>query len=217
MTSYAELSEPIRILDTYPANGLIHVGANDGYEFKYYKEKGIPNLVGFEPLIQAFVRFHNEEPDILKFHVGWGDVNELKTINVFENDKSSSVLPTIEVEDPEKHEVFKDWNIGQMIPAGQDTIQLMRYEDFMRSKPYNPEDFDVLVIDIQGYELKALQGMGSQLDYFDLLVVECSAVPVYVGEPSAQEVIDWLDKKGFDAMTPPGPHTDILFIRRDDE
>lgn len=209
-------TEPIHYLKEWKPKGVIHVGANDGEEFVYYKNMGVTNLVGFEPLAAPLEKFEKAHPDVLKFQLGWGAVNQQMTIEVTENDKASSTLKRIDVDDWTKHEVFKDWNMGQWPIVGKEQIQIVRYEQFMADfKPYDPADYNFLNMDVQGMEYDALVGMGDQLNYFDALVVECSEKPVFVGEHSAEEVSDWLAGQGFERVTRIMLHGDILFLRKD--
>lgn len=208
--------EPIHILRDWKPRGVIHIGANDGEEFVYYKSMGIKNLCGFEPLKAPYEKFEAAHPDVLKFQIGWGNENKQMRIEVTENDKASSTLPRIEVEDWTQHPVFKDWNMGQWPIVGEEMIQVMRYEQFMADfEPYDPADYNFLNMDVQGMELDALKGMGKQLDNFDALVVECSETPVFIGEHSAAEVSAWLNEQGFEQVTAIGLHSDILFLRKD--
>jgi FkbM family methyltransferase len=207
--------EPIHYLKEWKPRGVIHVGANDGEEFVYYKSMGIENLCGFEPLKKPFRVFQQDHPDVLKFQLGWGLAGGKYGINVTENDKASSILKTVPTDNWEEHPVFKDWNMGQWPVVGREIIEVVKYADFMKGEPYNPEDYNFLNMDIQGMELEALKGMGKQLDYFDALVIECSEQPVYVGEASAHEVEDYLTSQGFVRCSPVKLHNDILFLRKD--
>lgn len=209
--------EPIHYLSEWKPKGVIHVGANDGEEFVYYKSMGIKNLCGFEPLKKPFKQFQIDHPDVLKFQLGWGAASGRYGINVTENDKASSILSVVDIEgDWREHPVFKDWNMGQWPVVGKEIIEVVEYGKWMKKEqPYNPEDYNFLNMDIQGMELIALRGMGKQLDYFDALVIECSEEPVYVGEEPATEVVDWLKGKGFIQASPLKLHGDILFLRED--
>ena len=46
----------------------------------------------------------------------------------------------------------------------------------------------LLKLDVQGFELAALEGCASLLDRFAAIYVECSFVPLYAGQPLADEV-----------------------------
>lgn len=208
--------EPVHYLKYWAPRGVIHVGANDGEEFTYYAAMGIKNLVGFEPLHTPFKKFQKDYPDVLKFEVGWGNENAKCEINVTENDKASSLLMTVPTDDWTTHPVFKDWNMGQWPIVGKDIIEIVKYEDWwLKNQPYDNWDYNFLNMDVQGVELEALEGMGAQLDFFDAVVLELSAEPVYVGEAPAQEVSDWMEARGFERVSPIRPHNDTLFLRKD--
>jgi FkbM family methyltransferase len=55
----------------------------------------------------------------------------------------------------------------------------------------------LLKLDVQGYELHALEGCADLLDGFQYVYVEASFVELYVGQALASEVIAWLLGKGF--------------------
>lgn len=207
--------EPIHILRDWKPRGVIHVGANDGEEFVYYKSMGVQNLMGFEPLRAPYERFGEAHPDVLKYMVGWGAEDAKMTIEVTENDKASSTLPRIEVDNWEEHEVFKDWNMGQWPIVGTEEIQIVRFDNWVEYSKIDLNNYNFINMDIQGMELDGLKGMGDTLDYFDALVIECSEKPVFVGEHSAAEVSAWLAERGFEQVTRTMLHGDILFLRKD--
>ena len=55
----------------------------------------------------------------------------------------------------------------------------------------------LLKLDVQGFELAALDGCASLLDRFAAVYVECSFVPLYAGQPLADEVLAHLRERGF--------------------
>lgn len=55
----------------------------------------------------------------------------------------------------------------------------------------------LLKLDVQGFELQALQGCEDLLAWFDWVYVECSFAELYVGQAFADEVIAWLRERGF--------------------
>ena len=205
--------EPIRILDRYAAKGVIHVGANDGEEFVYYKQRGIQYLMGFEPLTKPYEKMKAAHPEVHAYNIGLSDESALVKIHVTENDKASSTLDIIKVDDYEHHPVFKDWNMGQLPVVDEDTIILQPFNIFVESEGIDVSRYDVLVIDVQGMEYETLEGFGKYLKGFTILVIECSEVPVYVGEKPASAIIRFLKSKGFYQATPTKLHNDILFMK----
>ena len=55
----------------------------------------------------------------------------------------------------------------------------------------------LLKLDVQGYELAALQGCVSLLESFRYVYVEASFVELYVGQALATEVLNFLFSRGF--------------------
>jgi FkbM family methyltransferase len=55
----------------------------------------------------------------------------------------------------------------------------------------------LLKLDVQGFELAALEGCASLLDGFAAVYVECSFVPLYAGQPLADEVLAYLRERSF--------------------
>jgi len=55
----------------------------------------------------------------------------------------------------------------------------------------------LLKIDVQGFELEALQGCASLLGSFQYVYVECSFVELYEGQALAHDVIGYLGEHGF--------------------
>ena len=54
----------------------------------------------------------------------------------------------------------------------------------------------LLKLDVQGFELPALEGCEGVLDRFDWVYVECSFMELYAGQSLADEVIAWLRERG---------------------
>ena len=55
----------------------------------------------------------------------------------------------------------------------------------------------LLKLDVQGFELAALEGCASLLDRFAAVYLECSFVPLYADQPLADEVLAHLREQGF--------------------
>ena len=62
------------------------------------------------------------------------------------------------------------------------------------------QDPALLKLDVQGYELSALQGCGALLDRFRYVYVEASFIELYVGQALASEVVSFLLSRGFRLM-----------------
>jgi hypothetical protein len=100
--------------------------------------------------------------------------------------------------------------------ASEIQVPIIRFDRWVYHHDHviNISAYDTAVTDAQGMELEVLQGLGNLLRGFNFLVVECSATPVYDGEVSAEEVINFLERNGFLRLTDVKEHDDILFRRR---
>jgi len=56
---------------------------------------------------------------------------------------------------------------------------------------------DMLCIDLQGYELPAIQSLGSRLDDVKYIITECSIQSTYDGGTTFVELAEYLGKSGF--------------------
>jgi FkbM family methyltransferase len=210
---YANMHDPVEAhvewLTTsgYQIRGIIHIGANDGQELAWYVTKNYRPILAFEPHPQAFEelkkRYWNHA---LIWNLALGSETGKTRLFVPEDgdtEKSSKykAIPT------EGHE----WT---SVPVNNSVeVPLIRFDVWAYKGGIDLTPFNVVVIDVQGMELEVLQGFGIYLRMFDFLVVECSRVPVYDGEASAQQVIDWLDQADFEPISPIEDHNDIFFRR----
>jgi FkbM family methyltransferase len=56
---------------------------------------------------------------------------------------------------------------------------------------------DILKLDVQGYELEVLKGASLLLQHADVVILECSLVPINKGCPLLAEVVAFMDSRGF--------------------
>src|SRR5881396_935262 len=184
----------------YDITGLIHVGANDGYEVQFYLEMGIKPVLCFEPQKDAYealrTRYAALHPDVRICGKALGNLScsaELKVPNGGTGGSSFLPLPA--------------WDKC----VGIETVPILRFANL--APHLHLELYNCLVVDVQGMELDVLRGMDEHLRAFDFLNIECSEKPIYRGEAWADEVIAYLRRMGFRQETPVQSHDDVLFIR----
>lgn len=106
-------------------------------------------------------------------------------LHVSARDDSSSLLPI---------------GAGQLnaFPGTQEThrerVRVGVLADFLTASLLRPT---LLKIDVQGYELAVLVGAGGSLELVDEIIVECSFVELYTGQPMADAVVCHLRAAGF--------------------
>ncbi len=79
--------------------------------------------------------------------------------------------------------------------VGTQRIRVGRLQEFVTVDDVSQPA--LLKLDVQGFELSALQGCEDLLGCFGWVYVECSFVELYEGQALADEVIAWLRERGF--------------------
>jgi hypothetical protein len=55
-------------------------------------------------------------------------------------------------------------------------------------------------LDVQGFELQVLEGATAVLDSITVIEIELSLAKLYVGQPHALDLANWLRDRGFDLV-----------------
>ena len=101
-------------------------------------------------------------------------------------DDSSSLLPISSLQE----ELFPGTSEVHTVEVRVAPLNsFLRKEDIARPA--------LLKLDVQGFELEALQGCESLLSEFDWIYSECSFVELYSGQKLAADLIEWLSNRGF--------------------
>ena len=133
--------------------GIIHVGGHFGQEIPFYLDQITKNVVVYEPLETCFKQLFDKYGyivDCRKKAVGNINGDIVLNVETANYGQSSSVLK------PKKHleqypEITFDNNEKCKIVKLDSDIQ-------------NPDEFEVLVVDVQGYELEVFKGSINLLD-----------------------------------------------------
>lgn len=196
--------------------GVIHVGANDGYEVEYYLRLGIEHVMCFEPYDLACKAFKEKYKNeiasgkVRLYEFALGDRDETRVLHVAPAGGQGSSLSKVR---PEFDNVSPFMDTAQD-KFGTQNIQVKRFDSFILiNDNINMDDYDCLVVDTQGTELQVLRGFGVYLSYLKYLNIECSEKPVYEEEVPASEVIEYLKGMGYHQDTPIEPHNDIMFTK----
>lgn len=107
------------------------------------------------------------------------------TIHLSARDDSSSLLPIT----ARQNALFPG-----TAEAGTAIIQVTRLSDALPAGEITAPA--LLKLDVQGFELQALEGCEDVLDRFAWVYVECSFMELYAGQAFADAVIAWLRERG---------------------
>lgn len=178
-------SEHKKILKGLTFRHIVDIGANRG-QFALVARECFPyaQIDSFEPLEEARSVFENifSGDKLTKIHpYAIGPSEGKAVIHIAKADDSSSLLPISSLQErlfPGTGE--KETRIIQVLPLEH----TLRPHEIFRPA--------LLKLDVQGYELQALEGCKGLLDSFSHAYVECSFVELYIGQALADEVIAWM-------------------------
>ncbi len=206
---------------------IVDVGAQmlDGEDHIYQPlvASGVPcDIVGFEPLAHRLLERAEKESGacltMLPYAIGDGKTH---TLYINNDDGTSSLYPL----NQEAAEAFAD--LKDLHTVRRERVETRRLDDVLPRRP-----IDFLKLDIQGFELRALEHATEAL--FRTAVVHCETefYPLYLGQPLFPQVHSCLTAQGFEFIdlvkavrnsppTPSGCHqpdrlvfADAVFFRK---
>ena len=169
---------------------VVDIGANRG-QFALAARVCFPEarIVSFEPLggpAAVYRAVFGRDDHAMLVEAAVGPQSGEAEIHLSARDDSSSLLPITAHQD----ELFPGTS-----EAGTAKIRVVRLADVLPAQEVAAPA--LLKLDVQGFELQALEGSEDVLPQFEWVYVECSFVELYAGQAFADEVIAWLRDRGF--------------------
>lgn len=169
---------------------VIDIGANVG-QFSLLARVLFPaaRVHAFEPLAVPAARFKRlfaEDSAVTLHHCAIGPEEHVASMHVAGAIDSSSLLPITAAQ------VAFDAGTAAV---GTEDVTVRRLDTILR-----PADIvrpALLKLDVQGFELSALEGCGELLERFDWIYVEVSFIELYGGQALASEIVEFLHGRGF--------------------
>jgi FkbM family methyltransferase len=175
-------------------NGVIHIGAHYGDEYERFCGVGVTDFLMFEPNPDSF--------NILKGHVGDKDNVTLENIALghIKKDACKMYVETANkgmscsLMKPMKHlEMYPNITFDSTIEVNQTSLDRYFDETDMDIGKYN-----MINIDVQGYELEVFKGAISSLQNIDYIMTEVNLDELYEGCPLMEHLDEFLgDLFGF--------------------
>jgi FkbM family methyltransferase len=171
---------------------IVDIGAQAlDYEDHIYQpllESAIPcRVIGFDPLADRLQeradREKNYDLTLLPYAIGDGDSHTLYINNI---DATSSMYPLNE----DVVRRFEDLSSLQTVRTEE--IATRRLDDVL-----NVDSVDFLKLDIQGYELRALESARQTLSRTAVVHCEVEFLPIYAGQPLFADVQKFMLEQGF--------------------
>ena len=173
--------------------GAIHIGGFVGEELQSYRELGLKNTILFEPQQKLYEIIKDKcENDEQVFNVALGSVSCEK--DLFISDREGGIThgagASSSLMKPKKHLTEHP----EVTFPGVETVQVRRLDEFLKSKDLRAINYNMLNIDVQGYELEVLKGAEAILGCIQLMVVEVNRDEMYEGCPMVEELDEFLEK-----------------------
>jgi FkbM family methyltransferase len=181
------------VLDLLNIDTILDIGANEGQFGKNIRDNNYKGkIISFEPLTSArkkLIHLANQDSRwVIYKQCALGNTNGEIKINISKNSVSSSILKmTKEHSSAEKESIYID---SESVPI----IKLDNLDSSLIDLSLNL----FIKIDTQGYEKEILEGADLTLKKAKGILCELSLVPLYEGQLLWRDIVDKLDKKGFD-------------------
>lgn len=199
-----------QLIDTYHMRikGIIHVGAHFGQEYPLYRDLGIPNIVFIEPCKNAYHKLRHmllekKAKNVITFNVACGadfDTGLMYTEKANMGQSNSLLQPALHAEQY-PHIDFQ----------GRETVDIVRLD----SLNIDIHDYNMLVIDVQGYELKVLRGAVNFLPRIKYICTEVNRAELYKGCAQVTDLDAYLSEYSRVETTWPGnTWGDALYIHK---
>lgn len=170
---------------------IIDAGANIGFmTFQFRKRFSQADVYCFEPnpnVFNVLVNNYKGDSRVHCFPYGVGDADREQAFNINANTGTSSFLDAADY-----HRSHQAINL-----LGSHVVQMISLDEFVKKNSI--DRIDILKLDIEGYELMALQGAKSLLkdQKIDVIYTEVNIVGSYVGQVLFHDITGYLKEYGY--------------------
>ena len=178
------------MINTYDLNirGVIHIGAHYGQEYELYRKYGIRNMLFFEPVKDNYKELVKHLPKndicIKTYNLALG--NKIGTgtmyIEKVKGQSCSLLAPKTHLE-LSPHIIFTD----------KELVKITKLDNIK----FNRNRFNMINIDVQGYELEVFRGSVETLKHIDIIYSEVNFEEVYENCCRIEQLDEFLNGFGF--------------------
>ena len=157
--------------------GVIHIGAHYGEEYRIYSECGIKNMIFFEPVQANYKILIESLPENTRtYNIALGNERGVREmyIETVNTGQSCSLL------EPGTH-------LSSYPGIKFDTKEIVKM-DKLDNIPFNRTIYNMINIDVQGYELEVFKGAIETLKSIDIIYTEVNRDEVYKNCARVEEI-----------------------------
>ena len=183
-----------QLLDYHKIDLVLDVGANVGQYAKSLRDLGYSGrIVSFEPLSSAYSQLKTASKKDLLWEIApqtaIGNQEGEIIINIAGNSYSSSALPMLDAHVQ---------SAPESAYSGSETVKLSRLDTLAKDYITSETKSIFLKIDVQGLEKQVIEGATAILPPIKGIKLELSLVPLYEGQVLFKEMIDIVEKLGYE-------------------
>lgn len=175
--------------------GVLHIGAHFGEEYGVYQKNGITDLIFFEPVPNTFQKLTEKlDGKAILINKALGNTEGKISMNLeTANDgQSNSILqPALHLKQY-PHIKFED-----TVEVDITTLDNFMGEFFSNKPIDGPTKFNMINIDVQGYELEVFKGAEKTLENIDYIITEVNRDVVYHQCAFVDDLDEFLGKYNF--------------------
>ncbi|GCL58943.1 FkbM family methyltransferase [Microcystis aeruginosa] len=190
----SEAAKMQRLLAYHNIDLVFDVGANIGQYAKLLRELGYSGrIVSFEPLSSAYSQLKavSKKDPLWEIapQAAIGNQEGEIIINIAGNSQSSSALPMLDAHLE---------SAPESAYSGSETVKLSRLDTIAKDYIKSETKSIFLKIDVQGLEKQVIEGATAILPLVKGIKLELSLVPLYEGQVLFKEMIDIVEKLGYE-------------------
>jgi FkbM family methyltransferase len=196
----------IRLLHSHHIDLVLDVDANTGQFGQWLRDFGYrERILSFEPMRKEYeMLLKTSKPDkdwLVADKCGLGNVNGMQVFHISQNSVSSSFLP------------LTDYT-NKVSPTtryiAQEEVKIFRLEDYDYQNAIADSNSIFLILDVQGFEDRVLEGSKGILHKVKGLLVEMSLTQLYEGQLMVGDLFSLINSYGY------APHYFIPHVTTDD-
>ena len=194
--------------------GVLHIGSHYGEEYWDYVKEGVQKMIFFEPISDNFKRLeeaHDNRNDVRLIQLALGSVAGKAEMYVETANKGQSCS----LLEPGTHRTL----YPHIQFTGKEMVNVERLDNIS----FYREDYNMINIDVQGFELEVFKGAMETLEYIDYIYAEVNFEEVYKGCALVWDIDAFLEDFGFERVhtfcpqrtpTEQYPWGDALYIKQ---
>lgn len=171
-----------------PITGIIQVGAHIGGELEKLKSLS-SNILMFEPqknIYEQLINTIGNDANIIAENFALG--SSPGKLNMYKESTNGGQSSSLMM--PALHTIQYPGIVFNEL----EEVEIKTLDSYMENKNIN---YNLMLLDVQGYELEVLKGSSKTLNFVDYILCEVNRAELYKGCPMVEEIDSYLSQFGF--------------------